>query len=281
MRLNFECALLCPPGDTHDTYKLIGSHSNNKLTVCSLSDTLPLTDFSSPEILPRLALALQRYDACLVVVDATQLAWLRTALQAAQGLLTTPIIGLCVDLKASALADLLDGGMADFVRAPFCVDELRARVSQLLNRRLRPASSAISEAAALCVNEPVHAARAVKSYRPARLAPHGYGSHGPASVSHVFDQIEDSCGMYIDAYVAAALSGEQTGFVTYQNAKKHLNDRFTSSYLNQSLRFHKGNVTKAASNAGKNRRAFSALMTLHRVDPGIYRLSHPEVDTEG
>src|SRR5690606_24975839 len=81
---------------------------------------------------------LRRYDVCLMPVSESNLAWVRTALQAAQTVLQTPVMGLVRQLKAAALNDLYTLGLADFVRDPICPEELRVRIEQLLDERRYP-----------------------------------------------------------------------------------------------------------------------------------------------
>src|SRR3546814_16756771 len=56
-------------------------------------------------------------------------------MSAAGGVVNTPIMALVRGLKAAALNDLYSLGLADFIREPLCVDELRARVEHLLDTR--------------------------------------------------------------------------------------------------------------------------------------------------
>src|SRR3546814_10191963 len=80
-------------------------------------------------------MSLRRFDACLLTVSERNLAWARTAMLSARGHLQTPVIALAYELKAAALSDLYELGLADFVRGPVCLEELRARVERQLDRQ--------------------------------------------------------------------------------------------------------------------------------------------------
>jgi DNA-binding NtrC family response regulator len=54
-------------------------------------------------------------------------------------------------------------------------------------------------------------------------------------------------------------------------AKKELVDEFERNYISSLLTAHRGNVSRAARQAGKDRRAFFELMRKHRIDPGGFR----------
>lgn len=95
------------------------------------------------QALLRAAMALRRYDCCILPVTSSSLAWTRTALACAREQLLTPMLALARDLKAAAVQDLLGLGLHDFVRVPVCPEELRARVARL--RRSVPAVPGAAE----------------------------------------------------------------------------------------------------------------------------------------
>jgi two-component system response regulator GlrR len=77
-----------------------------------------------------------------------------------------------------------------------------------------------------------------------------------------------------DLGAVAALPADEDSF---QAAKARLVADFERSYIEQLLRSHAGNVTRAAQAAHKNRRAFFELMRKHRIDANPFRASgvHP------
>ena len=48
-------------------------------------------------------------------------------------------------------------------------------------------------------------------------------------------------------------------------------DEFERNYISTLLTTHRGNVSRAARQAGKDRRAFFELMRKHHIDPGGFR----------
>jgi two-component system response regulator GlrR len=55
--------------------------------------------------------------------------------------------------------------------------------------------------------------------------------------------------------------------ISFRQARQQAIDRFERLYLEQTLREHGGNITRAALAAGKDRRAFGRLVKKHGVDP--------------
>ncbi|GAA4333502.1 hypothetical protein GCM10023144_24860 [Pigmentiphaga soli] len=90
------------------------------------------------DALRRAALALKRYDVCLLPVALPTLGWTRMALAAAQGAVETPLIGVVRDMTAAGMQDLLGLGMVDFLRLPVCAEELRIRLEQWAAPPSRP-----------------------------------------------------------------------------------------------------------------------------------------------
>jgi len=69
---------------------------------------------------------------CLLPVCAENVSWVRMLLSQASGRLPVPVMAVTHGLKAAALRDLLALGVADFIYAPSCCDELRVRVERVL-----------------------------------------------------------------------------------------------------------------------------------------------------
>src|SRR5690606_35036479 len=98
---------------------------------------------------------LRRFDVCLIPVSESNLVWARTTLSAAHGMLQTPVIALVRQLKAAALDDLYTLGIADFVREPVCLDELRIRVERILDAGRYVARVANASVQTVSLNEKV------------------------------------------------------------------------------------------------------------------------------
>jgi two-component system response regulator GlrR len=67
--------------------------------------------------------------------------------------------------------------------------------------------------------------------------------------------------------VQRALRGRTRKFVPFDEAR----DRFEFDYLVQLLHATKGNVTRAAKLAERNRSEFYTLLNKHRLDPESFR----------
>jgi len=92
-----------------------------------------------PSALSQAALALRRYDVCMLPVVPQTLSWTRTALACMPDGLSVPLLGMLREIRAAALRDLLALGMADFVHETACDDELQARLAQLARlSRVKP-----------------------------------------------------------------------------------------------------------------------------------------------
>ncbi|HYG44388.1 MAG TPA: helix-turn-helix domain-containing protein, partial [Bordetella sp.] len=150
---------------------------------------------------------------------------------------------------------LLALGAADFVRAPACPDELRARLM-----RLRRTSLSMAErggpgglAGAPCaVREPVLS----------------YGARPGPRRANTRARLESALA------ALHALEATQAD-EPFQQAKARMVDGFEREYLRRALSRHAGNVAQAARASSKHRRAFWALMRKHRIDATPYRNGAP------
>ena len=77
----------------------------------------------------------------------------------------------------------------------------------------------------------------------------------------------------IDLPEASGAPGAQ---VSLRSAKAQVVAQFERSFIEQLLTAHRGNVTHAAQSAGKNRRAFFALMRKYRIEAARFRASEPQ-----
>jgi len=230
------------------------------------------------------ALRLQRYDACLLPIESATLPWARVALLRARTTLRTPLLALMREVRAPALADLLELGVADFLGAPLCEEELRVRLARA---RARAASEADRVQGAESagrpgpMREPDRAYARMAGRMPGALAARvacaslegarngsvrrAQAAHGPvsrplpAAVHHILtgDDAPD---------LPEAAAGEP-----FRLAKARMVARFETAYLHRALQRHGGNVTQAARASCKHRRAFWALMRKHRIDAAPYR----------
>jgi DNA-binding NtrC family response regulator len=249
MREVFECALLAVPGrseiepvDCGDRLKL----HRYVLGEGIAPEALAGDDVDTTGLIAAAALALQRYDACVLAVEPANLPWARMALARARPLLRTPMLALVREVKAPALVDLLELGVADFMRAPLCPEELRARLMRLAVR------NTLREPMTGYGGTPGGAAfaYAIQHKAPRQRARRG-SAHG----------------------VAMCEPGEP-----FRQAKARLVEGFERAYLRQALERHQGNVAQAARASRKHRRAFWALMRKHRIEAAPYRLGNRSGD---
>src|SRR5690606_12666641 len=135
MRERLDCALLCADYYADQIEQYAGVHAGGRLHLHLFDNAIEVTDPDSVHVLADACMRLQRFDACLIPVSPRNLAWIRTALSSASGVLHTPVLALVCELKASAIGDLHNLGLADFIRHPLCMEELRARIERLLGTR--------------------------------------------------------------------------------------------------------------------------------------------------
>lgn len=231
----------------------------------------PDTTVDDIHVLAGMASQLQRFDACLLAVCEENLAWIRQALLVAHSQLRTPVIGLVRNLKAPAIDDLYNLGMADFVRKPLCAEELRIRIERLLD------SSRIIPGAA-------YAARVVTRRCAVQDKRKNYGSNS-SNAETVFD---DDRGVVtvperghqageiaLEAFAVAAASQCATSSDSFGVAKGRVVQCFERAYLHASLARSSGNIAMAARGAKKHRRAYWALMRKHNIDAAPYRKVMP------
>ncbi|MYN14824.1 hypothetical protein GSY71_16920 [Pusillimonas sp. TS35] len=243
---------LCPDIDTHESY--------------------------ASTILAANVMQLRRFDACLLPVAPQNLAWARMTLSAARTTLRTPVVTLCRDLKACALHDLYLLGVADFVRVPVCVEELRVRIERLLDKQRRPAPGAAASGVGTTAPQPAVAAlypatQQLASSLPAVAEPSSDYAIISAGMTarHMCDTILERTGTELEAFAIASASRYATSAESFRRAKSQVVERFERAYITAALSRHSGNIAMAARAAQKHRRAFWALMRKHDIDAGSFR----------
>ena len=98
------------------------------------------------------------------------------------------------------------------------------------------------------------------------------GASWPGNVRQLRNVIEQCVVLSNTPLVSAelvqrALRGRTSKFVPFDEAR----DRFEFDYLVQLLHATKGNVTRAAKLAERNRSEFYTLLNKHRLDPESFR----------
>jgi DNA-binding NtrC family response regulator len=194
------------------------------------------------QALLRLALTLKRFDVCILPVASACLAWARLALLSTRQTLDTPVLALMHEIRAPAIADLLQLGVADFIYTGACHQELRARLTRL-TYRVRG-----SQALGRILGEPVI----------------GYGISAPSYAR----PSQAPCAVNLGQLRPRALRWVNESF---RQAKARVIDGFERDYIRRALACHAGNVAQAARASDKHRRAFWALMRKHQIEAAAYR----------
>lgn len=257
MRERLDCAVLRTACTDDWIMPWLGSHVGGRLHLQALGDHgVDLAATDSMRALADLSMHLRRFDVCLLPVTEFNLPWVRTTLSAAKGVVQTPLVALVRGLKAAALNDLYSLGLADFMRDPVCIEELRARIERLLDTRrylgLPPAgTSALAETKA------------------------GYGAvarnAAKSGQDALCETILERSGMELEAFAIASASRCATSRESFRAAKSQVIERFERAYITAALGRHSGNIAMAARAAQKHRRAFWALMRKHEIDAAPFR----------
>ena len=190
-------------------------------------------------MLARSVVQLRRYDALLLTVSIDNLAWARRSLAALPKSPTTPIIALVKELQSGALVDLIELGLADFVRWPICAQEFRARLITAVCRTPRY----------IPLREPALDAGHIVDPRPSGLLKANSQQHtqrwlapNPLRVSELSWPLQP-----------------------YKESKQRMVDLFERQYLRAALQRSQGNISVAARIARKDRRTFWGLMRRHGI----------------
>jgi len=277
LREKLDCAVLMTPGhaawvqDWVDSYR--GQCGRLRFYAVDLESLAP--GAPDMQLLACARLALRRFDCCVLPVATASLPWARTILVNTDAELPIPLMALSFDIAAPALLDLLSLGIADFIRAPVCFDELRARLVNLY-RQMRLGANTMGIATARrapfvepssrlsldsdsrrkrggCVREPW------RDYGAITREPHA------SSIALTARSADES-----DAFDFGASVDEP-----FRQAKARIIDGFEQAYLRHALSRHSGNVAQAARASSKHRRAFWALMRKHQIDADHYRNHSP------
>ena len=259
MRERLDCAILAP-GREDWSAALQGPHVGGRLLMHAPQrpPRTPSDALADPGV------TRGRYDAGLIYVDESSIRDWRTALTACGGRLPVVVLVYAVQLRAQAVRDLMALGAADFVRPPFCPEELRARLDQALNR-LAPAS--------IAEHLPVYGSSLPGPHTAARPRPAAEVAEPPVTDAEAAfcDTILDRSGSELEAYAVAVAMQRATTRESFRAAKCQIVARFERAYIRAALWRHGGNITLAAQMAQKHRRAFWALMRKHEIDPAPYR----------
>ncbi|MGO3889373.1 MAG: hypothetical protein ACTJHW_00225 [Paenalcaligenes sp.] len=256
MKDPIDCAVV-RLDETHERARaFVGEHAQGKLRVQMLErhDSVLAQQVDDTQLLRALAMPARRFDACLLSVGQHNLAFVRKSLFFAQQSFQTPLFCLVEDLKATAMGDLLTLGVADFLRAPMCLEELRTRIYML--KRVRQTTHALHD-------------KATTAYYAMDLDKVGAGHS--VEEDHLCATILQQSGATLEAYAAAVATRYATSRESFQEAKNIVVSRFEKAYIRAALGRSAGNIAMAARSVQKHRRAFWALMRKHDIKAEGFR----------
>jgi len=264
MRDVLDCGALLAPGHESTMGAWIAGHQAKVTRVRLHPVSLAPSALAEapPDSLAQQALSLRRYDACILPVAPSSLAWARMALQQARGALTTPVLLLIHDVKAPAILDLLSLGAADFISQPVCVESLRVRLVRLARRgvvRRAGVTGSVHEHPVNYLGEPAE----VQGADHAAYPPHASRA-GSARPKVPADIVEHALSSLRHQYRRGVPE-------TFRAAKAQVVNGFEREYIRHALSRHGGNVAQAARACAKHRRAFWALMRKHGIEAAPYR----------
>ncbi|MFM7009274.1 MAG: helix-turn-helix domain-containing protein [Betaproteobacteria bacterium] len=219
------------------------------------------------------SVSLRRFDVCLLPVSIDSLGWTRQALAAIPRGPFLPIVGIFRDLKSAAMQDLLELGLADFVRLPLCPDEFRARLLATVARVPRMGSLRESDhpgqAAWLQAVGILPAVNPSADLRPSTPEPprsFRRRNLGGRPVRHVIQSRATQFGQ--NSNTPTLLTAKDS----FRESKARLIERFEKEYIEHALERAQGNIAMAARASNKHRRAFWALMRKYEIDAEQYRV---------
>lgn len=257
MRQRIDCALLASQDHIAQYRAVLGPNADGRLNIHWMSmQHAPGQPLAVQELADK-ARDLRQFDICLLPATAATLGHVRTSLNAAHDTLTTPVVILSHDLQAAALRDLYDMHVADFIRMPLCLEELRARLQRIMVRSSYTA-----------VNRMVSATSSAMRLSDSALSS---GQCADPLTMHTENRILDYSLDQLDAMAVGRAVSCATDHQSFKSAKQSMTASFEQAYLRAVLTRSSGNIAMAARYAQKHRRAFWALMCKHQIDPEPFR----------
>lgn len=259
MRERLDCAVFGTLCTDSWFNSWLGPQAGGRVHIHRLCDSVDTADPSSLNLLQSCRIRLHRYDACLIPVTETNLAWARTMLSGLGNSLRTPVVIMARGLRAAALNDLCSLGANDFVQQPDCFEELRVRVERLLEARrpVIPMGQSVSS---------------VREYPLSYMVASTANGAGQVMASGHSDAGEDHFGgAELDAFARASASYCSVTKESFRKAKSRVIERFEKVYIAAALSRHSGNIAMAARAVQKHRRAFWALMRKYDIDARPFR----------
>lgn len=218
--------------------------------------------------------SLRRYDLCLVPVTIDTLGWTRQALAAIPRGPFVPMIGIFKGLRSAAMQDLLELGLADFVRQPLDPDEFRARLLAVVTKMPRPGTLREPD------GSPAAGWHTATTGLPAQsmsLHVERIGPRGTTSRPVQHGRPSRPLGRQgAPQYGQGGRRDRTTVQESFRLAKSQVVEKFEREYIANALASTEGNIAMAARASSKHRRAFWALMRKHAIDAAQYRIEDDE-----
>ncbi len=172
--------------------------------------------------LARNTVALRRYDACIIPVDFDSLAWTRQALAAIPRGPFIPLIGVLSNLKAASMQDLIELGLADFIRLPLCTEEFRARLLSAITRMPRSTNLRECDGQTPYGVTPIQPVREVKKLTPRSLRSMGFKDAKQAMIDKFeCDYLSDSLIRHEGNIAMAARAARKHRRAFWELMRKH------------------------------------------------------------
>ena len=221
------------------------------------------------------SVSLRRFDVCLIPVSLETLGWTRQALAAIPRGPFLPLIGMFNELRSAAMQDLLELGLADFVRMPLCPDEFRARILCTVSRVPRPGNLRESDLQATGY-ERFHNLRSDVAVTALDASSMQRNISRPLNLETLKTTpratrtglVRSSQSQVSYPRAKRLAEVENTSF---RSSKSFIVEQFERGYITEALERHGGNIAMAARASNKHRRAFWALMRKYKIDAANYR----------
>lgn len=231
-------------------------YANGRISLHNMSSIR--LDMDNINALSNLSLFFKRYDACLLPIDKSNLAWARQALHHARSTLKTPVFGLIDSLTVPATNDLIRSGMADFLYNPLCIDELRIRISR--QKQLHIRAGLMEDNSAL-------------QYAIVGEGENNLNHHNVCELnkSYTIDDVPLVSEAEIQALAYASAMRSAKDNHAFGVAKSKLIGYFERAFIMATLSKTAGNISLAAKGAHKHRRAYWALMRKYDIDAKSFK----------
>jgi hypothetical protein len=133
-----------------------------------------------------------------------------------------PLIGVLNNLKAASMQDLIELGLADYIRLPLCTEEFRARLLTTITRMPRSTSLRECDAQAPYVVTPLQPAREIRKLTSRSLRAMGFKDAKQAMIDKFeCDYLSDSLIRHDGNIAMAARAARKHRRAFWELMRKH------------------------------------------------------------